>query len=719
MYLANDLTINKLHLKHTGENSPTLRLRLSHRIGGLDVKPANIPPSAILIVKQLVDPLPNRVDLSQGSAGVDRTWERAVQNQLSQIYTQAARPAQGYVPANAEAVVFSGEAEMLACLTTDLIVGEVSRQWWWRTFLKNLPYSANDNVTKLLCDRPTKIPAILHELSRQGKAQTVVNGLSPGQVSRILSVLLSVNALPDFREDIPETNGLRGESPEKVKISPLPAQKQADGIISLRLTASYNQTPWTPSLPSGAIPRHWSKEKACLLGLGLTLHYEPAAVRAGTFHQKLRHWWHTLESMDTLIEQSIPTQSLSPKNEDIAVQPVSKPELPKIPTTDIVRDSSAPEQVDTVETQNATEADSSEHPNPISLPLTSSEVGFTVQDIQVDSSKPISNQDIQVDTSEPVSKISVAEFETVLPSVTKRNEIYETSEQTGISSITRNDSKETSRYESELHDEESQQDSNEQALLFENGIDTQLSGVFYLINLMTQLDLPQFFEEDCRLASQVGAWGVLEIIARALLSEADGSFSHDPIWQALAELDGRAQDELPGGNFQGFERYYLPMLWPGNVGDTPANTYCWGTDGNRYSLWSEQGYILADDIDLKPSATLRRYFPDAKADLSQHSYANRPVAELGNPLLVGLNPLLGRWLALVLPYIKLRLRLALSGTPILTSLLLQPGRLYLTSTHVDLVLKLSNVSIPVRMAGLDFDPGWMPDFGRIVLFHYE
>ena len=39
--------------------------------------------------------------------------------------------------------------------------------------------------------------------------------------------------------------------------------------------------------------------------------------------------------------------------------------------------------------------------------------------------------------------------------------------------------------------------------------------------------------------------------------------------------------------------------------------------------------------------------------------------------------------------------------------------------HVDLVLPLDEVSLLVRRAGLDLDPGWCPSFGRIVQFHYQ
>jgi hypothetical protein len=89
-----------------------------------------------------------------------------------------------------------------------------------------------------------------------------------------------------------------------------------------------------------------------------------------------------------------------------------------------------------------------------------------------------------------------------------------------------------------------------------------------------------------------------------------------------------------------------------------------------------------------------------------------------------LNPDLRRWLALVLPYLRLRLQQALGqGSPgerdLQETLLLHRGWLYVTSTHVDLVMSLDEVSLPVRLAGLDCNPGWLSGFGRVVLFHFE
>lgn len=51
--------------------------------------------------------------------------------------------------------------------------------------------------------------------------------------------------------------------------------------------------------------------------------------------------------------------------------------------------------------------------------------------------------------------------------------------------------------------------------------------------------------------------------------------------------------------------------------------------------------------------------------------------------------------------------------------LAQPARLRATETHLDLDLEVTDIDIAVRLAGLDFDPGWVPWLGRVVAFHYD
>jgi hypothetical protein len=123
-------------------------------------------------------------------------------------------------------------------------------------------------------------------------------------------------------------------------------------------------------------------------------------------------------------------------------------------------------------------------------------------------------------------------------------------------------------------------------------------------------------------------------------------------------------------------------------------------------------------------AELRRYLDAAAPNVLRAAFDRAPLAYLDGPLVAGLNPHLARWLALVLPAVRLRLYRALNPPAdaawhLADTLLRRPGRLYITSTHVDLVMGLDAISLPARLAGLDCNPGWMADLGRVVSFHFE
>lgn len=54
----------------------------------------------------------------------------------------------------------------------------------------------------------------------------------------------------------------------------------------------------------------------------------------------------------------------------------------------------------------------------------------------------------------------------------------------------------------------------------------------------------------------------------------------------------------------------------------------------------------------------------------------------------------------------------------MADLVLRPGLLSLTRTHVDVWLDPEQADIRIRRAGLDIDPGWVPWLERVVRFHY-
>jgi hypothetical protein len=660
-------------------------------------------PAAVLIVRRLADPLPGQIMSHRRTVRVDAAWERAARNVLAEIYRRAARPSQGYVLANAKAVLFADEGEMLACLALDMVRGEALARWWWHAVLRNLPSLSSAGLTTLLCERAASVPAALHHLAARGQAVRVVEALSPGQALAVLAAMGRAYGIPDLgvgavhpsrpaAEGAPDVTGSSSETKEPGDVAGV---RRRDSASVTQATA-----PWAP----GLVPPSLRKERACLLGVGLSLYHRPAVVRGSAFRRALADWW-----AEPAADQPAP---LTAQNKLGTVG-----EAGEVPTSTLQparkeEDGSggqAPHQEDGLVTAESRDAGHRDR----AVPGITQGTGTTA--------KP-------EETLEPASE---SDRRPVRPAVeTVREQVGELGEQE------QTDGRLSSAADLDREIQIATPKATGPDL--EGGVHTQLGGVLYLINLMAHLDLPACFEEEWALDSQVGAWGVLELLGRGLLAgdwepsfRENNPLDKDLLWTTLAQLDGREPGELPGAAFRGGDRFRLPVDWVTQVGAGEGDTYAWATRRWRLRLWSKHGYVLLDgprdgsSPKAQAAEELRRCLgSDAPPRLSRAAFDGAPVPDLTGALVTGLNPHLARWLALVLPYIRFRLRRTLSpdtaeAWDLGKALLLHPGRLYVTSTHVDLVMSLDSISLPVRLAGLDCNPGWMPDFARVVLFHFE
>jgi hypothetical protein len=88
------------------------------------------------------------------------------------------------------------------------------------------------------------------------------------------------------------------------------------------------------------------------------------------------------------------------------------------------------------------------------------------------------------------------------------------------------------------------------------------------------------------------------------------------------------------------------------------------------------------------------------------------------------HPELQRFLDLVVPVIRARVLAALraaGGDPdegLETLLIRRLGTVEATRTHVDVRMELDQATLPVRLAGLDATPGWVPELARVVTFYF-
>lgn len=248
------------------------------------------------------------------------------------------------------------------------------------------------------------------------------------------------------------------------------------------------------------------------------------------------------------------------------------------------------------------------------------------------------------------------------------------------------------------------------AARLERGIDTEWGGILFLINLMLELDLPASFEEGWGLASEAGPWGLLDALGRSLLSLDGITHTADPLWAALAHLEDRDPRERIGERVRWPDGFCIPPGWldrlaPGAVAYTRADS--------RLVGWSEHGFLLFDQPEAEPQSLL------ARAALAESSPVwPVPTGHLMEPVA----PALIAWLVRALPFLRTRLARSLRLQPgeRLTSALLRiRARLYISRSHVDLVMRQDSASLRVRLAGWDRDPGWLRPFGRVVLFHFK
>jgi hypothetical protein len=234
---------------------------------------------------------------------------------------------------------------------------------------------------------------------------------------------------------------------------------------------------------------------------------------------------------------------------------------------------------------------------------------------------------------------------------------------------------------------------------WEGGELTRAGGILYLVHLLRRAELLRGFETG------LGGWALLELLARCLLDE-NPNLADDAIWAALAHLDGRDPGTPPGAGFETQPSYGAPDSWL--TRDERPRLVRFRSRG--LEIWSAEGFLILDSEDrVPPPGDLRRLTRSRRRELGAAARV-RPI---------GLSPSreLRRFLHFVLPYARWRLNGALRGA-LLEEALLRAGRLYLTKTHVDLVMPMKEISVPVRLAGLDANPGWVPELGRVIAFHF-
>jgi hypothetical protein len=165
--------------------------------------------------------------------------ERRTRERLATLRRTGLRPARGSVDVSAEAVVFEDEAELLLCLSEDLLLGRAWDRWWWGTRLAGHRHDAAGALASAWLREPRWVPKVLTEL-RQRHPDEVRTMLSRMGTARVTTVLNAVAV--EHLTEVADTDG-RGEHPEPPLIPPLDEAWRGPPRVLLVLAAAVTRRP--------------------------------------------------------------------------------------------------------------------------------------------------------------------------------------------------------------------------------------------------------------------------------------------------------------------------------------------------------------------------------------------------------------------------------------------------------------------------------------------
>jgi hypothetical protein len=617
------------------------RRRLARPLLVADLAPAGLPPAAVMVVRRFLDPLPRQIQ-SSPRAIVNPDWVRAVREALSQLYRNASRPARGPVPAGAEAVVFSDEAEMLACLLHDAASHEAPSLWWWKRVRR--PWGSWQPAA-LAADRPECVPAALTDLAARTCVARVLNAMTPQEAHQLMKTVLDASEIPPL-------------APARPLMS-LPTEIQ-------------NAPSWIQEIVRDSAAIGLGPERERLLATALILHRDRAVL--------------TLPAVRNVLAQG-PTAARDAMR---APPPADRPSK-SLPTDSLGDSSESRGMPESAFDADPPVRDGSDRSEPIG-------VNFD----------PIPEFGPAISKREPSTPSHFSEESATIPE-------GETSTRSHKSTAIPESQPPTSPLPTP------------RPAFSDEGFLTECSGVLFLINVLRSLELPESLASQWGSPEPANLWELVDAVARGLLDSVDPPPIADPIWPALAVLGNRELMDSLGGSFPERDRYDLPRAWLNRWGGAETESYAYAALGGRLYLWSRARYLLARHdqtafLESQARQILHDYFDDPQSiSLEARAADERPLESLTGMLAANLGAGLRDWLSMALPYIRQRIARSLGIEPVSVAdaFLRRPGRVYLTRTHVDLVLPLSAATVEIRRAGLDFDPGWVPRLGRIVQFHYE
>jgi hypothetical protein len=671
--------IERVHLHGDALDAGQARLRLGSLLERAELRPSGLPPAAVLCVRRVVDPLPGALQLDTGDARPPPDWERAFVESLERKLRAAARPAREAVPAAAEAVLFADRAELLACLARDARDGTAWLHWWWRDMHVSAA-AGSDRVVAAWLETPEHVPAALQLLADRGEAVAFVAVLPVRAARELVHRVAVAFGLVELRHVV------SGAS------ASLPVDRAAAGADA----AGRPEPPWRAVIPESTA-RPLAPHAELLLAVALVLRREPQLARTSSFAAATRAWLAGAEPGRARAQWPTVTTS-TPTPSDVARPIAEQAQTPLergLEETPLVHDGvRAPEPVHAAAPAEPERAQPQGPPAPVSAAAAAAAPLAPPPDAPAPA------------TPEPVPETVSAGPASEAPATPLPDERPQPRRAPAPQPPrTRKRPPRVRAVTPPMHPIAPEPPFEPAELV----VETELAGVFYLLNLALFLDLYPDFSRPLDPGLALDPWDLLALLAPRLLDEPSRG---DPLWRLLARLAGRRRRERPGRGFRPPRAWRTPEKWLAPFDHD--GTWRWSAARDTLRLVHPAGF---------PVAAVPRTQASPRAQLERELRRLRPLAPTLQRTALRPEPArpLARWTDRLAAYADARLRRALALDPddSLDALLLRRhARVFVTPTHVDVAFRLADLPLEVRFAGLDRTPGWIPATGRFVAFHF-
>jgi hypothetical protein len=198
----------------------------------------------------------------------------------------AARPAGGFVPANANAVLFANRAELLASLARDWCAGYAGAHWWWPVLFPHHDFAAIVRRTWLDDARP--VPAALDRLESVGLAARFLAKFSPVDVATMWRNIVDTFHLPAL--------DVAWSAIDITASDPVAARPP------------HHAAPWLPWVDPHSF---LTPETARVLITAILLERRPTVVRSASFAREVRAWRMAAETAFSELSPTTPDLRLA------------------------------------------------------------------------------------------------------------------------------------------------------------------------------------------------------------------------------------------------------------------------------------------------------------------------------------------------------------------------------------------------------------------------